>query len=255
MRYVSCAKASWKKLFASAGVFSSRISAQTRYEMNHCWVSRAINADIQRPTMIKRLAIFFIKLLETIKVLVIVLINLISYVIVFVLAILRSIIWPCPIANKTPIINTADDIVENLRDTVNEKLEAFTRASSLIFTPFKETGFSNTWDEYDFWIMAKGDIINAAYSWDGFETIDIKLTHLTVFKSEQALQNADSIHETSIALSGKYIRIEVRPQVLKACNMPQPITAKTIIIKGQLLWDRDGFLEIHPKYGSDLMVF
>jgi hypothetical protein len=254
MSYLSCSKTCWNKLFASVGVFSSRINAQTRYDIKQCWSKAEVTLDQQPPSVIKRIGSFLKSVVQTIKVFMIILISLISYVVVFALAILRCLVFPCPFSNKTPKLNTEQDIIDNLRTTVNKKLSIFERVASLIFTPFKETGFINSWDEYNFWIMAQGEIINVAYSWDGFETIDIKLNLLTVFRSEADLQNIISTHDFSISLQEKYIRIEVKPQVLKTCNMPQPITAKTLIIKGQLLWDRDGFLEIHPKYGSDLMI-
>jgi hypothetical protein len=254
MSYLPCAKICWKKLFASAGVFSSRINAQTKYEMKQCWSHHEGVLDVPRESIFTLIWTFFKSILLTIKVFFIILISLISYIVVFVLTILRCLILPCPLSKKVPVINSTQDIINNLRETVNEKLTWFNRASSLVTTPFKETGFSNSWDEYDFWVMAKGEVENIAYSWDGFETIDIKIINLTAFKSETALQNADEFDERSIALTRKYIRIEVRPQVLLACNMPQLTVTKTIVIKGQLFWDRDGFLEIHPKFGRDLVV-
>jgi hypothetical protein len=254
MSYIPCAKTCWKKLSDSAGVFSTRINAQTRYEMKQCWSPHEGVIDVPRKSIFTQIWSFVKHILLTIKILLIVFISLISYIVVFVLTILRCIIYPCPLSNEVPKISSIQGIIDNLRQTVNEKLTWFNRAASLFTTPFKETGFSNSWDEYDFWLMAKGEVQNVAYSWDGFETIDIKLINITVFKSETALQNADLIDETSIPLMGKFIRIEVRPNVLLACNMPQPIVAETMIFKGQLLWDRDGFLEIHPKYGGDLVV-
>jgi hypothetical protein len=254
MSYIPCAKTCWKKLFDSAGVFSTRINAQTMYEMKQCWSPHESVSEVLRKSIFTRIWTLVKRILMTIKILLIVSISLISYIVVFVLTILRCLVLPCPLSKEVPIINSTQDIINNLRQTVNEKLTWFNRAASLFTTPFKETGFSNSWDEYDFWLKAKGEIQNVAYSWDGFETIDIKLINITVFKSETALQNSDSSDETSIPLTGKYIRIEVRPQVLLACKMPKPIIANTMIFKGQLLWDRDGFLEIHPKYGGDLVV-
>jgi hypothetical protein len=251
MSYLPCAKVCWKKLSNSAGIFSTRINAQTRYEMKECWSRVEDRLGTLQPSTINRIGSFIKSIFVTIKIFLIVFISLISFATVFVLTILRCLVYPCPLANKVPVINSVQDIINNLRETVNEKLSWFHKVASLFTTPFKETGFSNSWDEYDYWLKANGEIQNIAYSWDGFETIDIKLIKLTVFRSEAALQNADA-EETSIELTGKYIRIEVRPQVLLACNMPPPLVAQTMIFKGQLFWDRDGFLEIHPKFGGDL---
>jgi hypothetical protein len=254
MSYLPCAKTCWKKLFASVGVFSTRINAQTRYEMKQCWSPHESVIDVPHKSIFSQIGLFFKHILLSIKILLIVFISLISFIVVFVLTILRCMVFPCPLSKEVPVINSTQDIIDNLRQTVNEKLTWFNKASSLFTTPFKETGFSNSWDEYDFWLMAKGEVRNVAYSWDGFETIDIKLLKITVFTNKMILQNADFSDETSIPLMSKYIRIEVCPEVLLACNMPKPMIDNTMIFKGQLLWDRDGFLEIHPKYGGDLAL-
>jgi len=34
----------------------------------------------------------------------------------------------------------------------------------------------------------------------------------------------------------------------------QPQVGNTVLVKGRLYWDRDGFLEIHPQHGGDLRI-
>jgi hypothetical protein len=129
-----------------------------------------------------------------------------------------------------------------------------------VTTPSKETGFFASWDEYNYWVIAEGEVIHEARSTDGLETIDVRLITLVVFDSELGIITAGSILGASKCRwafdtqNPKFIRAEVFPQVLLAYKGNRPRISDKIIIKGRLMWDRDGFLEIHPKFGGDLQI-
>jgi len=109
-------------------------------------------------------------------------------------------------------------------------------------------------------VIAEGEVIHVAHSSDGLETIDVKLLTLVVFDSRRGITTAGAILGGSKCRwafdtqNPKFIRAEVFPQVLLAYKGPQPQAADKIIIKGRLMWDRDGFLEIHPEFGGDLQI-
>jgi hypothetical protein len=183
----------------------------------------------------------------------IVIVSIIAYVIFFVLTIVRCVIFPCPIGRHgRPTINTCEDLFSNLRSEVNEELSGWDKGLGAITTPAKETGFSNAWDVYDFWMEARGMVIHDAYSTDGLETIDIRLLSLSAFDNE-SYSGEPKCFWREID-DEKYIRAEVFPQVLVFYSGARPQAGNTVLIKGRLYWDRDGFLEIHPQHGGDLLI-
>lgn len=135
---------------------------------------------------------------------------------------------------------------------VNEELTWYDKLFGAVFAPAKETGFSNAWDQYDFWMEARGTVIHDAYSTDGLETIDISLLSLASFDDE-SYSGATKCSWAEFHAQ-KYIRVEVFPQVLVFYSGARPQVGNTVLIKGRLYWDRDGFLEIHPQHGGDLRI-
>ena len=99
---------------------------------------------------------------------------------------------------------------------------------------------------------ARGTVIHNAYSTDGLETIDIKLLSLIAFDNESYTGTPKCSWPE---IDGeKYIRAEVFPQVLVFYLGAEPQVGNTVLVKGRLYWDRDGFLEIHPQHGGDLRI-
>jgi hypothetical protein len=258
MAYYPCAKACWAKLFTSFQPFSSRIAAQYQYDLTGLWTtSYAYNTE-KYPNwgywLVMCLLIPTLKNMGKIALLrLILIVGIVFYVVGFILSIVRCLIFPCPLSHKIPEISKFDDLIQNLRGEVNEELTWLNKVTAPIFTPMKETGFSNTWDDYDYWVRAKGVIIHAAYSWDGITTLDLELISLSVFNNEQSLITREPLNESYLwyteftALKPKYIRVEIMPQVSSIHRQTQAQISDTILINGQLRWDRDGFLEIHPQ--------
>jgi hypothetical protein len=147
-----------------------------------------------------------------------------------------------------------------LKNVVNEELTWYDEFLGAATTPVKETGFFASWDEYNYWVIAEGEVIHVGYSTDGLLTIDVRLITLEVFDSELGIITAGSIlgegkcRWAFDTQNPKFIRAEVFPQVLLAYTGNRPRISDKIIIKGRLMWDRDGFLEIHPKFGGDLQI-
>ena len=87
-------------------------------------------------------------------------------------------------------------------------------------------------------VAVVGALRKVAFSTDGFTTMDIQLDTFYV-DGEPA------------ALSGeRYIRVEVFPWAGYApASIPE---GSTVQITGRLMWDGDGWLEIHPESASDI---
>ncbi len=270
MSYSRCAKACWTKLIKSVSKFIKRTVSQFWYDVKNCWKESYDHCLEDCDCYfcwcrIKSIACIvwqtIVNIVCTIVHVFVLIISVIVYIIVFIFTIIRCIILPCPKpSKKQPEINSCDELFLNLRKEVNDELTWYDKGFAWFGTPFKETGFSNSWDEFNYWVIAKGEIIHIAYSWDGLETIDIRLITLVVFDSEIGIITAESTlgaskcNWTFDIQNSKFIRAEVFPQVLLAYKGAQPHISDKIIIKGRLMWDRDGWLEIHPKYGSDLQI-
>lgn len=270
MSYFPCAKLCWTKLTKSVSTFTKRTVSQFEYDVKNCWENtyRHCLEDCDCYFCWCRIEAIACIVWQTVKNIVctivhvvVLIISIIIYIIVFIIAIVRCIVYPCPLeSTKAPEINSCDDLFRNLRGEVNEELSWGDKFFGFFGTPFKETGLSNSWDEYDYWVIAKGEVIHVAYSTDGLETIDIRLITLAVFDSETKLITAESVlggskcNWTFTTQNPKFIRAEVFPQVLLTYTGARPKVSNKVVVKGRLFWDRDGFLEIHPKYGSDLQI-
>jgi hypothetical protein len=262
MSYGECFVLCWKRLVTSIFTFYQRIVSEFLYNVRNCWKDtyRHCTENCDCWFCWCRVESIFciawqtiVNIVCTVVQVVVIIVSIIFYVIFFVLTIVRCIIFPCPIGqHKPPAINTCDDLFSNLRSQVNEELTWYDKLFGAIFTPAKETGFSNAWDEYDLWMEARGTVIHDAYSTDGLETIDISLLSLATFDNE-SYRGASKCSWAQIDAQ-KYIRVEVFPQVLVFYSGVRPQVGNTVLIKGRLYWDRDGFLEIHPQHGGDLRI-
>lgn len=247
MSYFPCAGDCWTKLITSVQTFITRIVSQFWYDVQNCWNESYDHCveDCDCYICWCRVEEIGCIVWQTIKNIVctvwhifILIISIFIYTIVFVIAIVRCIFYPCPLeSQKQPAINSCDDLFLNLRGEVNEELSWWDQALGFAGTPFKETGLSYSWDEYNYWVIAKGEIIHVFYSTDGLETIDIKLITLAVFDSEIKLITADSVPGSSKCFwtfneqNPKFIRAEVFPQVLLAYTGAKPQVLTKLLLR------------------------
>ncbi len=154
----------------------------------------------------------------------------------------------------SPVLITDVDIVPFLRKEVNKKLKVLDRGISIVTTPIKEAGLARGWDEYNLWIVAKGTIVQMVKSSDGLKTIDIRLQSLSIFESELDFFDK-SKHPPVLKFEDiRYIRSEVFPHVRMQYEDTPLKPTDTIRLCGKLKWDKDGFFEIHPTKGGDLII-
>lgn len=260
MNYGACSVLCWKRLFTSIFTFYQRLVSLVLYNVRNCWKETyrhcTENCDCWF-CWCRVKAIFciawqtIVNIVCTVLQIFVIIFSIIAYFVFFVLTIWRCIIFPCPI-DKPPTINTCEDLFINLRSEVNKELSWLDKLLGVVTTPAKETGITNAWDVYDFWMEARGMVIHDAHSTDGLETIDIRLLSLSAFDNESYSGEPKCFWQ---GFDGeKYIRAEVFPQVLVFYAGARPQAGNTVLIKGRLYWDRDGFLEIHPQHGGDLRI-
>jgi hypothetical protein len=259
--YFGCSVHCWNRLVISPRVFYERIVSQFVNNVKKCWneTYRHCTENCDCTFCWCGLKGIFcivwqtiVNIVCTIVQVVVTVVSIVSYVVFFALTIVRCIFLPCPFGRPgPPAVNTCDDLFRTLRSTVNRELKWYDKLFGAATTPSKETGFSNAWDEYDFWIDATGTVVHDAYSTDGLETIDIRLLTLAAYDNELYSGKAKC---SWAQIDGKYIRVEVFPWVLVFYSGPRPQPGNTVAVKGRLYWDRDGFLEIHPQHGGDLRI-
>ena len=126
-------------------------------------------------------------------------------------------------------IHTLAEAGGSLRAKVNGSLKSWQTAPAFVFTPFKRLGISG-WHDYCLLGELSGEVIQSSHSSDGFQTVDFLLL-------------SSPIPEWS---KGKYIRVEIMPDVLRHL-LKLPAIGERYSVVGELVWDGDGWLEIHPQ--------
>ena len=123
----------------------------------------------------------------------------------------------------------------------NKEVSCFARALGIVTTPFKRLGIFG-WRDMRVDVVVVGDVKQAVVSTDHFVTVDLRL--LSVIADGQP-----------VALSSeRYLRAEVceRQLALPPSRWPRP--GDRVRISGLLMWDGDGFLEVHPQRVSDVEI-
>ncbi len=158
-------------------------------------------------------------------------------------------------SKDAPLIDNPDEAKRQLdRQSENgspyDHLSLGDREIAWLTTPvFKENGISG-WTSYPFRACATGSVVQAALNSDGLYTVDIEITADDDSFGVQPLSGGelqDGIRKPN------YIRAEVFPKVVLSTH-PLPVTGSRVMICGNLYWDADGFLEIHPAASSDITI-
>lgn len=144
--------------------------------------------------------------------------------------------------NRPPDIKSSSDLPCALRRTSNPPLKLIARSTGILTTYLGKWLGIQGWRDYHLPATVTGEVVHAAGSTDAFYTIDVKIESLRV-----AGKQVQVIPGTS------FIRIEVLPRArfgapLRVCP-DQPIR-----VSGKLMWDADGFLEIHPTLANDIQT-
>jgi len=149
---------------------------------------------------------------------------------------------PCWIrCHNPPEIKSAEMIADVLRCSSNPRLSWLARATGLLTTYAGKLLGIQGWKDYHLQAQVSGTVTHAAGSDDGLFTIDVQVAHLRVGDRPIEL------------LRPSFIRVEVFPLVRVGAQLPKK-EGDNVCVSGKLMWDADGFLEIHPKKSQQIQL-
>lgn len=149
------------------------------------------------------------------------------------------------VTNKkhAPIINSPHDaaLEANLSTNRWPRQPLPGRAAEVGTTLFKDAGIQG-WEDYHMNARATGVALQHQFSSGPYWTIDLRLQSLTV----------NGVH---VPLPGpRYMRVVVFFPKLSVASAVDERTNSVVIAQGRLVWNFDGWFEIHPKKTSDVSL-
>ncbi len=144
-----------------------------------------------------------------------------------------------PVGYRAAAIKSPQDAADALRRKVNfTPWWIYRNTLSIIFTPLKFAGLRG-WTDYCSEACAVGLVEHGVSGIDGMHTADLALWEFSVNGELTRLDGQ------------RFIRVEFFPSVKK--KTPRlPRKGDPAQICGKLMWDGDGFLEIHPRTAADV---
>lgn len=147
---------------------------------------------------------------------------------------------PCFLdCHNPPALGNAQEAATRLNSRPYDKLNSLDRWAALVTTPLGKCLGVNGWRRYGFQVWATGTVENAATSWDGLRTVDVRIDQFSG-DTPQSLPRCPC-----------FIRAEVVRRVWKHLQH-LPSRGDRVRIEGELHWDGHGFLEIHPANRDDV---
>lgn len=128
-----------------------------------------------------------------------------------------------------------------MRSEVNPPLSWYAGLFGALTTPFKRLGVYG-WSDTNFVAVATGEVEHASESTDRFLTVDMQLHSLIVNSTLLPLRKP------------KFIRAEICLADVKLDEDRKPKPKQEVKIAGRLMWDGDGFLEVHPRDAEDIVI-
>ena len=143
------------------------------------------------------------------------------------------------VGRKAPQINRPEDIAIHLRQTVNGKVGGLPRNISFLYSPFKRLGIVG-WSDLGYDGEITGLVEQTAKSSDQFYTVDMKLETLQIDGRNIPLTDE------------RYLRAEICLCDVKLAEKDRPREGEMVWMRGRMVWDGDGFVEIHPRSESEV---
>jgi hypothetical protein len=97
------------------------------------------------------------------------------------------------------------------------------------------------WRNYGLGVSVEGDIRQVAHSLDGMTTLDLEVGRLSMGV------------EVSPPILHRFLRVELFGSVLRSAKT-RLVAGDRVQIYGRLMWDGDGFVEVHPSAAADIHV-
>jgi|SRR5579864_2541420 len=150
---------------------------------------------------------------------------------------------PCWLrCHHPPAKPSAETIACVLRGSSNPQLKLLARVTGLFTTYAGKILGIQGWKDYHLTAQVDGTVVQVAGSTDGLYTIDVSIKQLKV---------ADRL--VTLAHPSSFIRVEVFPFVRIGAHLPRH-AKDSVCISGKLMWDADGFLEIHPQQAVQIQT-
>lgn len=143
------------------------------------------------------------------------------------------------VGHRPPVIGQLSK--NDLRDKINPPLCSIGRALGFFTTPFKRAGVFG-WKDMHIDAVVIGRVEQVATSTDHFVTADLCVRELTANGAPVDVDDE------------RYLRAEICARRLRLAKAALPCAGDTIRITGLILWDGDGFLEIHPQRAEDVQI-
>ena len=140
---------------------------------------------------------------------------------------------------NAPKISQPGDIAKNLRQNVNGEVGGFLRVAAFFFTPFKRLGIQG-WTDLGYDGEITGLVKQTAKSTDQFYTVDMKLETLQIDGKKIPLTD------------DRYLRAEMCLCEVKLSKQDRPKVGEKVWMRGRMVWDGDGFVEIHPRNAAEV---
>jgi hypothetical protein len=141
------------------------------------------------------------------------------------------------VGSRPPKLLSPGDVIANLSKIPPPRVSGFDRFVGFFTIAFKRVGVFG-WADMNYEALACGKVIGCEYSTDGFLTVDLRLNEISF--EGQSYKTNDSV----------YLRAEVCLRKITISRRPK--VDEQIAISGRLMWDGDGFLEVHPTKPSDI---
>jgi hypothetical protein len=138
-------------------------------------------------------------------------------------------------------IKTPEDLVDALRPAINAPLNTLDRWSGFLTTPiFKMNGVQG-WRDYRIDINVSGIVMQSAHSLDGMTTADLEVRRVEIGRT------------IPVDVPNKFLRMEIFGYAGRHLQIAT-LKDRVVEVRGKLMWDGDGFLEIHPVTASDIRI-
>jgi hypothetical protein len=138
-----------------------------------------------------------------------------------------------------PKMKTPEDIAAHLLHQVNDPVRPPGQKAGFFTTPFKRIGIFG-WSDLGYDGAVIGLVKQAALSTDKFYTVDMQVKELQIDGKPMSLDG------------DRYLRAEVCTCHVILSDTNRPAVGDTVWIHGRMVWDGDGFIEIHPREKDDV---
>jgi hypothetical protein len=146
-----------------------------------------------------------------------------------------------PVGAQPPDLKTSQDAANALRKKVNfTPWWIYRNTLAGIFTPLKHAGFRG-WTDYCAEACAVGKVLSGVGGVDAMYTVDMALESFSVNGVETHLDGP------------RFVRVEFFSETKKSVDR-LPRKGDSARICGKLMWDGDGFLEIHPRESGGVEI-